>query len=133
IHSSFRLSRENMTRRVLLALANPKVKIFAHPTGRKLNQREGVELNWQEIFEFCQKNKKWLEINAEPMRLDLPETLVKEAVKKGVKLTLGTDAHHVDSMDNMEYGISVARRGWAEKGNIVNSNNLEEFEKLLEQ
>ena len=133
IHSSFRLSRENMTRRVLLALANPKVKIFAHPTGRKLNQREGVELNWQEIFEFCQKNKKWLEINAEPMRLDLPETLVKEAVKKGVKLTLGTDAHHVDSMDNMEYGISVARRGWAEKGNIINSNNLEEFEKLLEQ
>lgn len=133
IHSSFRLSREEMTRRVLSALEYPNVKIFAHPTGRKLNMREGVELEWPKIFDYCKKNDKWVEINAEPMRLDLPDVLVKDAVKEGVKLTLGTDAHHVDGMDNMQYGVSVARRGWATKHDIVNTRSLKEFEKLIER
>ena len=66
------------------------------------------------------------------MRLDLPDFLVKEAIDKGVKLTLGTDSHHVDHMDNMEFGVSVARRGWAEKKDIVNTRSLVEFEKMLE-
>ena len=61
---------------------------------------------WPEIFEFCLKNNKWVEINADPMRLDLPDVLVKDAVKAGVLLTLGTDAHHADMMDNMSYGVS---------------------------
>jgi DNA polymerase (family 10) len=131
IHSSFRLSRGAMTRRVLSALKYPQVKIFAHPTARKLNEREGVELNWPEIFEFCIKNDKWLEINADPSRLDLPDTLVKEAVKAGVKLCMGTDAHHKDSLDNMPYAVSVARRGWATKADIVNTYDLKEFEGML--
>jgi DNA polymerase (family 10) len=131
IHSSFDLERNEQTGRVLSALSHPKVKVFAHPTGRKLNEREGAELNWQEIFEFCTKNNKWIEINCDPMRLDLPDTLVREAVKMGVKLTFGTDAHHVDGMNNMTFGVSVARRGWATSGDIINSRSLEEFEKLL--
>ena len=65
------------------------------------------------------------------MRLDLPDTLVREAVKTGVKLTFGTDAHHVDGMNNMMFGVSVARRGWCEAGDIINTRSLEEFEKLL--
>jgi DNA polymerase (family 10) len=131
IHSSFSLDRATMTRRVLSALSHPKVKIFAHPTARKLNEREGIELNWPEIFDFCLKNRKWIEINADPMRLDLPDTLVREAVKKGVKLTLGTDAHHKDGLRNMEFGVSVARRGWATDSDIINTRSLSEFEKLL--
>ena len=131
IHSSFRLPRDKMTKRVLSALAYPQVKIFAHPTARKLNEREGVELNWPEIFSFCRKKSKWLEINAEPMRLDLPDILVREAVKTGVKLTLGTDSHHRDGMNNMAFGIAVARRGWATKDEIVNSRSLKEFEKMI--
>jgi len=131
IHSSFRLPRDKMTKRVLSALAYPQVKIFAHPTARKLNEREGVELNWPEIFSFCRKKSKWLEINAEPMRLDLPDILVREAVKTGVKLTLGTDSHHRDGMNNMAFGIAVARRGWATKDDIVNSRSLKEFEKMI--
>ena len=121
-----------MTKRVLSALAYPKVKIFAHPTARKLNEREGVELNWPEIFDFCKKNDKWLEINAEPTRLDLPDTLVREAVKSGVKLSMGTDAHHKDSLANMIFGVAVARRGWAEKKDIINCLSLSEFEKMIE-
>ena len=131
IHSSFKLERKIMTERVIRALNHPQVKIFAHPTARKLNQREGVELDWPEILDFCSRNKKWLEINADPMRLDLPDVLVQEAVKNGVKLTLGTDAHHKDSMDNMRFGVSVARRGWAIKKDIVNTRGLKEFEKML--
>ena len=120
-----------MTKRILAALAYPKVKIFAHPTARKLNEREGIEIDWPQIFEFCLKNNKWIEINCDPKRLDLPDTLVHEAVKLGVKLTLGTDAHHVNSMRNMRYGVSVARRGWATKKDIINTLNPEEFEKLI--
>lgn len=131
IHSSFQLSREKMTKRVLTAFEHPKVKVFAHPTARKLNHREGVELEWQKIFEYCLKNKKYLEVNAEPLRQDLPDTLVKEAVGKGVKMTMGTDSHNVDSMDNMKYGVFVARRGWATKSDILNTLSLEEFEKMI--
>lgn len=131
IHSSFNLSRDLMTKRVLSALAHPKAKIFAHPTARKLNVREGVELDWQKIFSFCKENNKWIEINADPMRLDLPDNLVKDAINEGVLLTLGTDSHHKDCLENMKYGVAVARRGWAEKEDVVNTRGLIEFEKML--
>ncbi len=131
IHSSFDLSREKMTERVLKAFSYPKVKVFAHPTARKLNERDGIDLDWDRIFEECVKRGIWLEINSDPARLDLPDILVHEAVNKGIKLVINTDTHFVDSMDNMEWGVSVARRGWAEKKDIVNTRNLKEFEKLL--
>ena len=132
IHSSFDLTRDDMTKRVINALSHPKAKIFAHPTGRKINEREGVELNWEKIFEFVLKEDKWIEINSDPMRLDLPDMLVREAVKYGVKLTMGTDTHSIDMMDNMKYGINVARRGWADKKDIVNTLNLKEFKEMLQ-
>ncbi len=129
IHSSFKLPKAEMTKRVLRALSfHPKVKIFAHPTARKINDRDGVDLDWDQIFRFCVENNKWIEINADPMRLDLPDVLVRDAIKNGVKLTLGTDAHHKDAMENMQYGINVARRGWASAKNIVNCLSLKEFE-----
>ncbi len=132
IHSVFDLNRIDMTNRVLNALSHPKVRIFAHPTGRKINEREGVELDWEKIFDFCLNNNKWVEINADPMRLDLPDILVRDAVKLGVKLTLGTDTHELSMMNNMKYGIDVARRGWAEKKDIVNTRSLKEFEEMLQ-
>ena len=133
IHSNFDLDRNSMTKRVISALSHPKALIFAHPTARKINEREGVELNWPEIFDYCLKNNKWIEINCDPMRLDLPDSLVREAVKRKVKMTFGTDAHSCDGMNNMTFGVSVARRGWAEAGDIINSRTLEEFEKLLKE
>lgn len=134
IHSSFNLSKDQMTKRVLNALSwSPKALIFTHPTARKLNEREGVEFDWPKIFDFCLKNNKWLEINADPMRLDLPDFLVRETVKAGVKLTLGTDSHDKEMMKNMVYGVSVARRGWCEKKNVVNCLSLNDFEKLMRE
>src|SRR3989344_2015569 len=133
IHSSFSQSRDAMTKRVLSGLAHPKVKIFAHPTARRLNWRESIELNWPEIFDFCVKHNKWLEINADPVRLDLPDNLVRDAVSKGVKLTLGTDSHGITQMANMKYGVDVARRGWATKGDIINSLSLSEFKEVIKK
>lgn len=131
IHSSFRQSKEEVTKRLLSALSHPKVKILAHPTARKINEREGVDADWVKIFDFCVKNNKWIEINADPMRLDLPDFLVKEALSYGVKFTFGTDAHHKDGLYNMKWGVSVARRGWLEKKDIINCLTLEEFERLI--
>lgn len=132
IHSSFRQSKKKMTKRVLSALSQPKVKIFAHPTGRKLNEREGVELDWEKIFDYCGDKNIWIEINADPMRLDLPDILVKDAVDAGIKFSLGTDAHHKDHMENMKYAVYVARRGWATKKDIINTRTLTEFQKLFD-
>lgn len=131
IHSSFKQQRNVATKRIITALAHPKVRIFAHPTGRKLGFREGIELNWPEIFDYCTKHNKWLEINAGPMRLDLPDTIARDAIKEGIKLTLGTDAHHKDSLNNMIFGISVARRSWATKSDIINTRSLREFVKMI--
>jgi DNA polymerase (family X) len=132
VHSSFGLNKNDMTKRILNGLSHPKARIFAHPTARKLNEREGIELDWPVIFDFCLKNNKWIEVNCDAMRLDLPDILVREAVKYGVKIILGTDAHHKDHLSNMPWGLSVARRGWAEKTDVINCLSLEEFKKEIE-
>jgi DNA polymerase (family X) len=133
LHSSFRgKTREEQTKRVLEGLSHPKVRIFGHPTGRKLQEREGIDLNWEQIFDFALKNNKWIEINCSPDRLDLPDSLVYEAVKKGVRLIIDTDSHDVSWLVGMRYGVDVARRGWAEKKDIMNTLSLKEFKKLLE-
>jgi DNA polymerase (family 10) len=120
-----------MTSRVLTALDHPKVRFFAHPTGRLLNEREGIELDWDKIFTFCLKNNKWLEINAWPNRLDLPDILVREAITKGVKIIVNTDSHAATSLTYMRYGISVARRGWSTAADIINTQSLKDIFKLL--
>jgi len=131
IHSSFRQSKIQATKRVLAGLKHPKARILGHPTGRMIHQREGIELDWEQIFSFCLKNKKWLEISAWPTRLDLPDFLVREAVKNGVKMVVNSDAHELREMDLMEYGVSVARRGWAEKKDIVNALSYNQIKEIL--
>lgn len=131
IHSSFAQSKNNLTKRVLNGLAHPKAKIFAHPTGRLLRTREGYELDWDKVFDFCKKGNKALEINAYPLRLDLPDVLVHEAVKRNVKMVIDTDSHEVNQMDLMKYGVAVARRGWATKNDIVNAWDYQKFSKWL--
>jgi len=117
------MDKKTMTDRVLKGLSNPVAKVLAHPTGRLLLEREGFELDWDKVFAFCLQHDKALEINAHPSRLDISDTLVHEAVKRGVKLSIGTDSHQKDDMVNMRYGVSLARRGWAEPKNIVNTWN----------
>jgi len=131
IHSVFDQDREVMTKRILSALSYPKVKVLAHPTGRKITKRESVEADWLAIFEFCASKNIAVEINADPMRLDLPDFLVKEASKTGVKFSLGTDSHHTAMMANMNYGVDVARRGWLTADQIINTLPFTDFDKIM--
>lgn len=131
IHSSFRQSRADTTARVLRGLDHPKVKFWAHPTARLLGEREGVDIDWEQIFAFCVAHDKWLEIDAWPNRLDLPDTLAREAVAHGVKLIIDTDSHHEDHLKFMRYGVSVARRAGAAEADIINTCELSEMKKLI--
>ncbi len=128
IHSVFSMNKIDMTKRVLSGLSHPKAKILAHPTGRLLNQRMGFELDFEKVMSFCKENNKALEINSSPLRLDLPDTLVREAVRSGIKLAINTDSHATEQMNLMKYGVSVARRGWATKSDILNTM---EYNKLI--
>jgi len=132
VHSVFSLDKKTMTERVLQGLSHPKAKILAHPTGRLLNERQGYELDWDKLFAFCKEHHKALEINAWPQRLDLPDMLVREAIKQGVKLIINTDSHDASQMDMMEYGVSVARRGWATTRDILNAMPYNELKEWFE-
>jgi len=127
IHSSFSMNKDAMTKRVLKGLSHPKAKILAHPTGRLINQRPPYELDWEKVFAFCKENNKALEINAAPQRLDLTDVLVREAVKQKIKLIINTDSHATEQMDLMQYGVTVARRGWATKRDILNAMEYNEL------
>lgn len=133
VHSSFTQSRKQTTERIVRALtAHPKVRILGHPTGRLLGSREGIDADWQEVFSVARAHNVALEINAYPERLDLPDRLVHDAVKQGIKLCIDTDAHAAEHMDLMRYGVSVARRGWAEKRDIINTLGYTECRNWLE-
>lgn len=127
IHSSFTQSKELMTERILNGLSHPKAKILGHPTARLLGSRESIEADWDKIFQFCKAYNKALEINSWPERLDLPDRLVKEAISQGVKLVISTDSHAAGQMSGMQYGVDVARRGWATKKEILNTLEYNEF------
>ncbi len=120
VHTSFNLSRDKMTKRILNALLNPKAKILGHPTGRLLEERLGYELDWDLIFDFCNRNKKAIEINSWPKRLDPPPEIIKKGVENNVKFIINTDSHALEQMDLMKYGIYMAKRGWATKNDILN-------------
>jgi DNA polymerase (family 10) len=131
IHSSFSMNKKEMTKRIIAGLSHPKAKILAHPTGRKINERKGYELDFDLIFDFCKKNNKALEINSWPERLDLPDTLIRKAVDCGVKLVINTDSHAVYQMNLMKYGVATARRGWAKKSDIINTMNFADIIKWI--
>lgn len=128
IHSSHRSSKELITKRILKALESPYTTILAHPTGRLLNKRDSYDADWDEVFKLSAKNKKIMEINAHPNRLDLRDDLIRLAKKYDVKFTIDTDSHAVDQMENMQFGVSVARRGWATSEDIVNAWSVEKLE-----
>ncbi|HZQ36948.1 MAG TPA: PHP domain-containing protein [Dehalococcoidia bacterium] len=127
IHSSFRQPREVMTARLLAALASPYINGIAHPTGRLINQREGIDADWSAVMAACLRYDKFLEIDGWPDRLDLPDGLVREAVGRGVKLVIDSDAHATDQLPALRYGVDVARRGWAAAANVLNTLPYEDF------
>lgn len=123
IHSAFSQKRDVMTKRILKAFAFPKVKIFGHPTARLINSREEIDADWDAIFKDAAKRNIALEVNAFPNRLDLPDAMVRRALSFGCKIVINTDSHNKDDMPIMFFGVAVARRGWAEKKDVINTQN----------
>ncbi len=131
IHSGMRQSQEQITRRVVGAIANPNVDVIAHPTCRLLNEREPVAIDMEAVFKAAVRYNKALEINAMPDRLDLKDIHAQGAHKLGVKLVLGTDAHSSTHFDFMKFGVGVARRGWCQPEHILNTLSLRDVLKFL--
>lgn len=131
VHNAFDLSKEENTNRLIKALSHPKAIILGHPTARKLNERPGIDVAWEKVINFCKTNSKVLEVNAAPDRLDLPDDLVKMAVRGGVKVIIDTDSHQAANMDFLKYGVWTARRGWCQKSDVVNTYNLADLKNVL--
>ena len=129
IHSSHAGEKDKITKRLLSALSNQYVDIISHPTNRLLNERDSSDADWDEVFKLAAKNNKILEINSYPNRLDLRDDLVRKAKGFGVKFIINSDAHEISQMDVMKFGVSVARRGWATREDIVNCWDWKDFAK----
>lgn len=133
LHSHFNLSRQEMTRRVIRAMENPHADILFHPTARVLNRREPVDLDIDAVIAAAKRTGTILEIDAYPDRLDLKDEHVRKAVEAGVKLVIDTDAHAINHLHYLHFGVATARRGWAEKSDIINTRPLKAFRSCLKQ
>lgn len=132
VHSSFGLSREQMTARLVRAASNPRVTMIGHPTGRLLLARDGYALDLDTVIDAAAKSGVMIEINANPHRLDLDAPHCRRARDKGVLIPINPDAHSPGGLDDLEYGIGVARRGWLEKSHVWNTLTLRSIIKHME-
>jgi len=133
VHSQMKMPREKMTERIIRAMENPNVDIISHPTGRLLQRRDEYQIDFDRILEVAKKTGTILEINSFPDRLDLNDRNIKKAVEAGVKLVINTDSHEKSQLRYMELGIAQARRGWAEKKDIINCWPVEKLLKFFKK
>ncbi len=131
IHSAFNLSEAQMTERVIRALENPYVTMLAHPTGRLLLKRDAYAIDIPAVIEAAAKTGTWIEINAAPKRLDLDWRWWPLAKAKGVKCVINPDAHRVERLQELRFGIGVARKGWLTKADVMNCLPLGKIETVL--
>ncbi|MFX4261371.1 DNA polymerase/3'-5' exonuclease PolX [Pelotomaculum propionicicum] len=131
VHSAFKQDRETMTARIISAVENKNVDIIGHLTGRLLSGREGYALDLERVLEASASCGTILEINSSPDRLDLSDLNARRAKEKGIKMAINTDAHDLKRMDEMCYGVAVARRAWLEPGDIVNTMPAGKLVKFL--
>lgn len=133
VHSHFGLSRDLQTERILRAMDHRYFSILAHPTGRLLLEREPYEVDLERVIEHARQRGCFLELNAQPSRLDLTDVYCRMARDEGVLVAINSDAHSVDDLDNLQFGISQARRGWLEPRDVLNTRALGELRALLRQ
>ncbi len=131
VHSLFNLSKKDQTARIKRAMSNPNVDIIFHPTGRVINRRDAYQADIDELIAHAKKTKTVMEIDSYPDRADLKDEHIKKCVEAGVKLSIDSDAHATGHFQYLEYGIAQARRGWAEKKDIINAWPLEKMLEML--
>ncbi|SCZ55584.1 DNA polymerase/3'-5' exonuclease PolX [Thiohalomonas denitrificans] len=131
VHSRFNLPEAQQTERILRAMDNPHFRILGHPSGRLLNKRDPYPMDLERIITGAVERGRFLEVNAQPDRLDLTDTACQLAKEKGAKLAISTDAHSDSGLAGIRFGIGQARRGWLEKQDVINTRPLPELLKLL--
>ncbi|MHC1687094.1 MAG: DNA polymerase/3'-5' exonuclease PolX [Methanothrix sp.] len=131
VHMGQQQNERAITGRLISAIENEFVHIIGHPTGRIINQREPYEVDMNAVLQAAARTGTALEINAYPSRLDLNETWAREAKENGIRLCINSDAHEPKQLGVMKYGLNVARRGWLEKKDLLNSLSLSELQKAL--
>lgn len=133
IHSQFQLPRAKQTLRILKAMDHPHFTLLAHPTGRLLGKREPYDIDMRRIIRHAKQRGCFLEINAQPDRLDLSDIYTRMAKDEGVLIAINSDAHSVGDFDNLHFGVMQARRGWLQKNNVLNTQPLSRLRKLLQR
>ncbi|MBI4972886.1 MAG: DNA polymerase/3'-5' exonuclease PolX, partial [Candidatus Omnitrophica bacterium] len=131
IHSGFKQSKEQLTRRIIKACLNKYVHIIAHPFGRLWGARDAYDIDFEQILKVARETNTFLEINAFPQRLDLNGLNCRRAKEMGVRLAIGTDAHELAQLETIKLGISMARRGWLSKEDVINTLTVEELLKAI--
>ena len=133
VHSSFSLTENEMTQRVIKAIESPHVTMIGHLTGRLLLLRKPYDINVSKIIDACAKNNTIIEINANPRRLDMDWRWWKKAKDKGVKCSINPDAHKIEHFQYLHFGVKIAQKGWLESSDVVNCLPIDEIKKLLKQ
>ncbi|ACZ41991.1 PHP domain protein [Thermobaculum terrenum ATCC BAA-798] len=133
VHSGLRQGREKVTSRALAAIRHPLVDILAHPTGRIIGSREGGDFDLETIFREAARTGTILEVDGDPNRLDLRDVNAQEAVDSGCLISISSDAHSIEGLYNMEYGVGTAARGWIRPQDVINTRPLDEMLKLLKR
>ncbi|HDR9500524.1 TPA: DNA polymerase/3'-5' exonuclease PolX [Burkholderia cepacia] len=131
VRDGFELSRDAQTARVLRAMDQPHFTILAHPTGRMLGERAACELDVARVIAHAAARGCFVELDAQPRRLDLPDIWCREAAKAGVPVAIGSDACSTDDLDNLAYGVDQARRGWLTRPDVLNTRTLAQLRPLL--
>ena len=133
IHSGFRQSRQQIMKRMASAMRNPYVSVIAHPTGRLIGERDPYDVDIHELLRIAKETRTAIEINAYPLRLDLNDIHAKMAKEMGVRVVISTDTHITSQFDYMSYGVSIARRGWLEKKDVLNTMSYASLMKALKK
>ena len=131
VHSSFNLTEEAMTSRIVKAMDSGLINGLAHPTGREIGIREAYPLNMEKLFEAAERNNVAMEINSQPLRLDLNDTNIMKASQYNLRFSVGSDSHITSQIGFLKYGVATARRGWLTKDRIINTMPLKDLTKFL--
>jgi DNA polymerase (family 10) len=131
VHSRFNLDRARQTERILRALDHPSVRILAHPTGRLIGEREPYDVDMLQIVRKAKANGVYLELNAQPDRLDLTDTYCRMCKDEGVRIAIDSDAHSTRELANLRYGVGQARRGWLARDDVINTRAPAELLALM--
>lgn len=133
IHSNFSQPKETIMKRLRTALECPHVHLIAHPTGRLIGRRDGYEIDMEELIQGAKETNTALELNANPNRLDLAASYIRQAQEEGVRIAINTDAHNYSMLEDMEVGVGIGRKGWLRKDTVLNTWTVDQLKAFMKE